>query len=252
MRVKSALSLIFLLVFSLVPLVSAELPARPSGFVTDAAGVISESDERAIEQLAADLERNGSIELAVVTVDSLEGRSIEEFSYELATSWGIGDATEDTGVLLLLSVSDRKVRIEVGYGLEGDLTDSMTGRILDAHAIEPFKANRFSTGLLETSRSIAATLAEKRGFSLSDKSLESYSEQSDPIESIISLIVSLVFVFIFLGRMRLWPLLFLTGGRRYTHYGGGFGSAGRSGGFSGGFGGFSGGSFGGGGASRGF
>lgn len=248
--------LLGLLLISSVNTIAAASYPKPSGYVNDFAGVISSSDERAIEATAASLKKNGEIELSVVTIPSLEGESIESYSIGLAESWGVGVKGKDTGVILLLAVEDRKVRIEVGYGLEGDLPDGLVGRILDEHVIPDFKNNNFSAGLLKGSNSIAATLAAKRDFTLTQVNIDSYavkeSEDSFDIEGILFTIFIIMMVF---GRRKFWPLLFLMGGGSgHSHgHGGGFGSSGRSGGFGGGgFGGFSGGSFGGGGASRGF
>ena len=240
-----------LLVWPVAAVWAVSYPA-PRGYVNDFADVISSSDERAIEEVARSLKENGGIELAVVTVDTLEGESIEMYANELANRWGIGEKGEDTGLLFLLALAERKVRIEVGYGLEGDLPDGLGGRILDDYVIPPFKQGDFSQGLLDGSRSIAATLAKQRDFSLQSVSAEEYAVEESSDGGLLSLIPIILFFLFFMGRMRLWPLLFLAGGRS-SYYGGGFGSAGRSGGFGGGgFGGFGGGSFGGGGASRGF
>lgn len=77
--------------------------------------------------------------MVVVTVQSLGGRDIESYSIGLAREWGIGDKDDDSGVLLLLSTGDRQVRIEVGKGLEGSLTDGKSGRILDSYAVPYLK-----------------------------------------------------------------------------------------------------------------
>lgn len=244
------LSLCVLLLF--IPIIlSASLP-DPSGYVNDFAQVLSTSAEREMTAIAEALAEDGGIELAVVTIATTDGLSVEEYAIDLAREWEIGKADEDTGILFLLAAEDRQVRIEVGYGLEGDLNDALVGRILDDYVIPPFREGDYSTGMLEGTISLAATLADRRDFSLSIDDAGSYavsSDEGDPGE-IISFLVMLVFVILFFGRMRLFPLLFLLGGGRRHHgyYGGGFGSSGRGGGF----GGFSGGGFGGGGASRGF
>ncbi len=255
LRVRRSLliSLIFLLVSSLA---FTALP-KPQGFVSDYADVISSSQEQEIEAVAKALADSGNIELAVVTVESMDGEAIEEYSYALAQSWGIGDSEDDTGLLFLLALEERQVRIEVGYGLEGDLPDGLIGRILDGYVLPPFKEGDYSEGMAEGTKAIAATLADKRDFTLQISNIDSYAaseNDSESFEDIIGTIFSILFViFMIFGRLRLWPLLFLGSTRRGPYHGGGFGSSGRGGGFGGGgFGGFSGGGFGGGGASRGF
>ncbi len=238
-----------LLLLVSVLLGAVDYPAA-RGYVNDFAGIISASDAAQIEAVARSLEEH-DIQLAVVSVTSLEGLSVDQYTMGLAEAWGVGTAGEDLGVILLLAVEDRSIRIEVGYGLEGDLPDGLVGSILDQYVMEHLRANNFSRGLLEGSRAIAATLADRRELTLRDVSVQQYaveqeSRSSDALNFLWFLFV-LLFVF---GRGRLWPLLLLGGhrGRSSRHRGGGFGAP-RGGG---GFGGFGGGGFGGGGASRSF
>jgi len=248
--------LIVIFMLSAFSAAAAEAYPDPVGYVNDFADVISAHDERIIQETAVSLKNSGDIELAVVTINSLEGESIESYSIGLAEAWGVGTSGEDTGVILLLAVQDRKVRIEVGYGLEGDLPDGLVGSIMDTYMMDKLRQNDFSGGLADGSRAIAATLADRRDFTLQDADLEQYSvagRSDGDEESMPSIFVIIFIIFVIFGRLRLWPLLFMGFGRRRGPFGGGFGSSGRGGGFgSGGFGGFGGGGFGGGGASRGF
>ena len=118
-------------------------------FVNDFANVIDAEDEQAIFNMAKSLyESSGnSTQVVVVTIDSLDGNSLEEYANELFNQWGIGSKENDDGVLLLLAVNDRESRIEVGYGLEGTLTDGKTGRIQDDYMIPYYRDNDFSEGL---------------------------------------------------------------------------------------------------------
>jgi len=244
---------LLLLIFP-VPLQAAEYPS-PREYVNDFANVISPGDEKLIEQAAAALEQSGDIELAVVTIDSLGGQPLESYTIGLAEAWGVGKKESDTGVILFLAVQDRKVRIEVGYGLEGDLPDGLTGGILDTHVLPDFREGNFSSGMLKGSRAIAATLAKKRDFELKDVKLDKYAVTDDSETDSIGIIIFVLGILVFLlgGRRRLFHLLLLGQLSGRGHRGGGFGSSGRGGGFgSGGFGGFGGGNFGGGGASRSF
>ncbi len=237
--------LILLLAF---PLLQAADYPRPQGYVNDFAGVISGEHQREIESIARSLSEAGSIELAVVTVPSLDGLDITAYAIGLAESWGVGRAGEDTGVIFLLAPNEREVRIEVGYGLEGDLPDGLTGEILDRFVVGELRQNQFSSGMLEGSRAIAATLADRRGFELQQVQVSSYAQQQEQGGDANYLYFLLLLLLVF-GRGRMWPLLFLMGrgGRRYPR-GGGFGASPRGGSF----GGFGGGGFGGGGASRSF
>ena len=246
---------VFLLFFLLpVSLSAADYPS-PKGYVNDFANAISAEDEKLIIQAATALEKSGGIELAVVTINSLDNQPIEDYSIGLAEAWRVGKKGSDTGIILLLAVQDRMVRIEVGYGLEGDMPDGLTGSILDKYVLPDFREGNFSSGLLKGSRAIAATLAEKRDFELKNVNLDKYAVSDDSETDSIGIIIFILGIIVFLlgGRRRLFSLLLLGQLSGRGHHGGGFGSSGRGGGFgSGGFGGFGGGSFGGGGSSRSF
>lgn len=228
-------------------LAAANFPA-PSGYVNDGAGVLTSAQAREIEAVASSLKAGGNIELAVVTVPSIQGMAIEDYSIGLAEAWGVGTRSEDLGIILLLAVQERQVRIEVGYGLEGDIPDGLAGDILDTHVIPEFRRGNWGQGLLNGSRAIAATLADRREFTLPQQRLESYAvRQSSGFDDLEHIFFVLMLLLVIFGRGRLWPLLFLSRRGRY-YRGGGFGSSSRRGGF----GGFGGGGFGGGGASRSF
>jgi len=150
-----------LFIFSLLITVSfAEIRIpKPTSkfFVNDFANVINADDEEKIFNIAKSLyeDSGNSTQLVVVTIDSLAGYSIEEYANTLFNTWGIGSKKENDGVLILLSVGDRKSRIEVGYGLEDILTDSGTGRIQDEYMIPYYKNNNFSNGLVNGTDAIS-------------------------------------------------------------------------------------------------
>ena len=121
----------------------AALTATDRFFVNDFANVLSDEAENTMYKQGVQLYEKTKAQVVAVTVDSLDGEQIEDYSYDLANRWGIGEAEKDTGVLLLLAVEEREVRIEVGSGLEGQLTDGKTGRLLDTYAIPSFKKDDF-------------------------------------------------------------------------------------------------------------
>jgi len=129
-------------------------------FVNDFADVITKSDEEEIFNISKKLyEKSGnSTQVVVVTIKSLNGYSIEEYANELFNKWGIGDKEKNDGALILLSVGDRESRIEVGYGLEGVLTDAGTGRIQDQYMIPYYKNNEFSKGLVNGTNAICRVI----------------------------------------------------------------------------------------------
>ncbi len=219
-------------------------------FVNDFADILSNEQEAAMQSLGVNLYNASKAQAVVVTVDSLEGRDIDSYALGLARSWGIGDKEKDNGVLLLLSVNDREVKIEVGYGLEGALPDSKTGRILDTYGTDYFKANDFGKGLFSVYNSIVNEIYIEYGLSPSED-YTPVEDGSSSFSNIAYVVFLLVVLLVVLPRMRFgFPFLFFGGPRGPRGSGGGFGGGGfGGGGFSGGFRG-GGGGFGGGGASR--
>jgi uncharacterized protein len=120
---------------------------RPSGHVNDFAGVFTADDLAYLENFLRTLERDTSAEVVVVTVTSLDGLSIEEYAVRLFAEWGIGDADKDNGVLLLVAPSERRVRIEVGYGLEGILPDGLAGEIIRTAIVPEFQQGNMRRGI---------------------------------------------------------------------------------------------------------
>jgi uncharacterized protein len=237
-----------------------ELP-EPVGFVNDFANVIDDASERKIGAIARKLQEVSGAEIAVVTVDNLEPYgTIEQYSIDLAEKWQVGEEDEDNGIIMLMSMEERRVRLEVGYGLEGAIPDSLAGRILEDSIIPSLREGNYGEGFLRGTEAVAGLIAEEYGLDMGDLQLsesDMYTggapsgRRGDSDGMPIGLLIFL-FIFFFGGGRMFLPLLFLgsiTGGR---HYRGGFGSSGM-GGFGGsGFSGFGGGGFGGGGASGGF
>ena len=236
-------------------------------FVNDFADVIDDEVESELQSIGVSLYNQTTAQVVVVTVDSLDGYDVSEYALELGREWGVGSEESDNGVVLLLSVDDREVTIQVGYGLEGCLPDGKTGRILDTYAIPYLIDDDFSTGLYEAYKAIASVVCEEYGVELDEYDLNNYNDEYVYEVSYEEFTVIIITVFTVIS-----IIVFLIikckdngnsghGGGYYgggTHYGGGtyhggFSSGGfrGGGGFSGG-GGFrgGGGSFGGGGSSR--
>jgi uncharacterized protein len=228
----------------------ADFP-EPLGFVNDFAGVIDSESERQMTRLAEAVREATDAEIAVAVVESIEPfATVEQYSIRLATEWGIGGSEDDSGVLILLAMQERQVRIEVGYGLEGAIPDGRAGEILDTAVLPELRNENYGAGLLAGMQQVAGIVAEEYDVDLSEYGAEAPSAASGRGRSSGGgpgrLLYFLVLMFFLGGGRFFWPLLFLAGGRGF--FGGGFGS----GGGGGGFGGFGGGGFGGGGASRGF
>jgi uncharacterized protein len=228
-----------------------DVPARPAGRVSDFAGLLSAEAERRIEAKIAAHEAESSDQIAVAAFRSLEGESLEDFAIRLAEAWQIGSKEHDNGVILLVFAEERRTRLEVGYGLEGRLTDALADRILRGVLAPRFRAGDFDGGVEEAVDAVIATI---RGEFRAPPS----SGDGAPSSMLIIVIVLAVLVLRawLMSRRGVWMGGGLPGGRMGRGYsgwmlgGGGFGGlgglgGGRSGGgFRGG-----GGSFGGGGAS---
>lgn len=216
-------------------------PPSPRGYVTDDAGVLDPNTVSQMVALLTNLEQTTSAQVAVVTVPSLEGRSVEEAAADVLKTWGVGQKDKNNGVVFLIAPNERKMRIEVGYGLEPTLPDGMTGRILDESVLPSLREGRMAEGVWNGTQRIAAVLGGQERAAPRPK--------GPPQWTFFLFLLILVLLF---GRhpFSLWYLLFARPRWRGPRGGGGGWGGGGFGG--GGFGGFGGGMSGGGGASRGW
>lgn len=158
-------SFVVALVFALTAVVAVAAPNFPAltGRVVDQAGVLSSGVRASLAAKLADLEQKSSIQLVVATVASLEGEEIEPYANDLFRAWKLGAAVKSNGVLLLVAPKDHRVRIEVGYGLEGTLTDAIS-KLIIVNAIAPrFKTNDFDGGVTRGVDDIITTLTTDAG-----------------------------------------------------------------------------------------
>jgi uncharacterized protein len=145
---KKVFSFLILLLCCLpVAAYSLDVP-RLQGYVNDYAGMISASAKSKIEEGLKAFEQSDSTQIVILTIPTLEGENIEEFSIKVAEAWKIGQQRRDNGVLFVVSKQERKIRIEVGRGLEGKLTDLMAGRIIDQVIKPRFKQGDFDGGFI--------------------------------------------------------------------------------------------------------
>src|SRR5262247_4834618 len=144
-RAAAAVALVALLCAAVTALALTFPPL--TGRIVDQANIIPADTRAALESKLADLEQKSGIQLVVATVNSLEGQDIEPYANELFRNWKLGEKAKNNGVLLLVAPNERRVRIEVGYGLEKTLTDALS-KVIIANAITPrFKAGDFSGGV---------------------------------------------------------------------------------------------------------
>jgi uncharacterized protein len=257
-RSFTLLSLCLLLLSSAFP-AFAENPKNihPGGYVTDLAGVIAPDTKARLEALCHEVEEKAGAQIAVVTVHSLEGESVENFAVDLYKQLGVGSKRDNRGVLLLVAPDEHKYRVEVGYGLEPVINDARAG---DAgRAMVPLlRQGNYSAAIDTATWTLAKYIADDRGVSLSGQPpapQRREREHSSPISLwAVFFVIWIIFSIVRAGRRAAggrrgggggWWIGTMLGGMGGGWGGGGFG--GSSGG--GGFGGFGGGSSGGGGAS---
>jgi uncharacterized protein len=225
-----------------------------TGRVVDQAGVMSADSRSAVEEKLKDLEDKSGIQLVVATVKSLQGGGVETYANELFRAWKLGQAQKNNGVLLLVAPNEHKVRIEVGYGLEGTLTDALSSVVISSAIIPRFKTGDFSGGIERGVDGIISILSGDTA----DWQPKVSVRQDDPAADFDQLFPFLFFLLIIfivwylthnsggpgggMTRRGVGPVFIPYGGSSWSGGGGGFG-----GGFSGG-----GGSSGGGGASGGW
>ena len=245
--VRAALFLLFLFGVALGP-VEAAAPAFPplTGRVVDGAHLLDAATTSSITAKLAALEQKNGIQLVVVTLPSLQGYEIEDYGYQLGRSWGIGQKGKNNGALLIVAPNEHRVRIEVGYGLEGTVTDAVSRLIIENAILPRFRVNDYAGGI---SRGVDDLIQVLSGDSADFK--RRAAEQANPPAGTADY-AQLIWILLILG---IW-LFFAFRSRRHGRgggmpwiipMGGGWSSPGGwsgSGGFSGG-----GGSFGGGGAS---
>ncbi|MCX6715420.1 MAG: YgcG family protein [Candidatus Taylorbacteria bacterium] len=141
-------TILVLAIFTLPLFVQAYTsPGSPTGYVNDFANIIGPTERSALETNLKDLEDSTGAQVAVVTVPSLDDETVETYAVKLFAEWGIGNKEKDTGLLILVAPTERKVRIEVGYGLEGTVTDLQSGNIIRDVMTPAFKEGNYAEGI---------------------------------------------------------------------------------------------------------
>jgi uncharacterized protein len=220
-------------------------------YVSDYAGVIPDKVEGQLNTLLKQLEKKTGSQIAVVVINSTEGVPAADYAVDFGQQHGVGKKEEDTGVVFLVAVQDRKLFIATGYGVEPILPDGKVGRIRDQFITPHFRKGDMANGIVNGTLRLAQEIATAKGVSL--EALASAPSGTRPVRRRsrgFSPLLFLLLLPLLFGRMRFGFLpFFLMGyGMRGGSFGGGFGGGGFGGGLGGGFGGGMGGGFGGGGA----
>jgi uncharacterized protein len=223
------------------------VPATPPDYVVDLAGVVDDGVEARLNALLRELEQQTTAQVVVLTLPTLDGEALEALSIDLAHNrWKLGQKGKDNGVLVTLALQERAYRIEVGYGLEGVLPDSLVGSLGRELLVPAFRAGDYGGGLAALAGELATRIAASAGVTLSaappagSRRPARPAGNPSPLAKALALLGVLVFVYLLIRHPQLLVLLLLTsrGGSRDSWGGGG-----------GGFGGGGGGGFGGGGSS---
>ena len=264
MKFRAIFLVLVLAVTSVTALAQSSLtfPAL-TGRVVDDAGILDANTRATLEKLSADLEAKSSDQLVVVTLKSLQGTAIEDYGYQLGRHWQIGQKGNNNGVLLIVAPNERKVRIEVGYGLEGTLTDLISNFIIQNSILPRFRAGDFPGGITRGAQDITQVLmgdADEYKQRATQANANAAAQDVDPADMIVIaffVFMMMTIVLNAIASMRRPGGIPAGGVRRSRNWagaapiilgsgwgGGGWGGSMGGGGFSGG-----GGSFGGGGSS---
>lgn len=242
------LLLVFLVAGAAMSVAQVNIPSRPVNHVVDLAGIINPNVESNLNQYLLELEQKTTAQMVILTIKSLEGESLEDFSLTVAHDrWKLGQKGKDNGVLLLVSLQDRKYRFEVGYGLEGALPDSLVGTIGRQFMVPYFKKGDYSTGIFSASLAAISEIATEAGVEITGMpKLRSSTvsprrmrqEKPTLMKTIFSILFFIGLIYMFIKHPRLLMLLLvmnMMGGGRRSGWssGGGFGGGG-GGGFGGG------------------
>jgi uncharacterized protein len=211
--------------------------------IVDLANILESDVETKLIRFLTELEQKTSAQVAVLTINSLDGESLERFSLHIAHDrWKLGQKGKDNGALLLVSLGDKKYRFEIGYGLEGILPDSLVGSIGRQFLVPYFRKGDYGSGVTLAVLAVVNEIAKNEGVNITgfpDMSRFSSSAPQKKKFSIVRVIFSILFfavaLILFIRHPWLFLLFFLGGGRRSGwggSYGGGFGGGG--GGFGGG------------------
>ena len=172
------------------PLFAATVPAL-KGRVNDYAKIIRDSDEREIEEYLAGIEQASGIQIAVLTMPSLDGDDIASFGIKVADKWQLGDKEKDNGAILIVAYAEHDLRIEVGDGLEGSLTDAKCGLILRNVIVPEFRDGNYSEGILKGVKNMGA-IATGDESAVSRSVREGESSSSDDLIPVFAILVWLI------------------------------------------------------------
>ncbi len=165
-------------------------PGSPTGFVNDFAGVLNVEQKQQLEQKLSGFEKSTGNEISIAVIKNLGGDTVENFAVELFKDWKIGKKDKDNGALILVAIDDREMRIEVGYGLEGVLTDAQSSWIINNEMVPAFRDNDFYGGLNTATDKIISAIGGE---------VISEDKPAAPKVDYFNILAFVIFVFVWLG-----------------------------------------------------
>lgn len=219
--------------------IAAYKAPQPIGYVNDFAHVLSDDSVQKLNGIIKELETKTGTEVVVVTLKSLEGYPIEDVGLTIGRQWKIGQKGKNNGVVIVTAINDRKLRIEVGYGIEAYLTDGQAGRIRDSYMIPYFQKGDYKNGIIYGTSAVVSNIAKGYGVTISGNYQLPQSQEDMPDGYSIFIFFLFIFLFIRYPSFMSGVLIGNMSSGRYYTGGGGFGGSSGFGGFggSGGFGG---------------
>ena len=245
--ILSAVFVTTLLFFCSISVLALDVPNPPkNGYVLDQTQTLTKEEIYTMNHMGLELQKKTKAQIAVLLIPTLEGEDVSDYANRVFRAWGIGDKEKNNGVLFLIALKDKQMRIEVGYGLEGAINDGKAGEILDQYAIPYFQKGKFGPGVMETYKVLVGEVSKEYGVSIDGSRTHAKQDSIElsPFQLLligVGILALIIVDMTFLGGAITQSILWILSSGR----GGG---SGRSGG--GGFGVFGGGSSGGGGASR--
>lgn len=244
--ILSAVFVMTLLFFCSLSVLALDVPNPPkNGYVLDQTQTLTKEEIQSMNRMGLELQKKTKAQIAVLLVPTLDGEDVTDYANRVFRAWGIGNKEKNNGVLFLIALKDKQMRIEVGYGLEGAINDGKAGEILDQYAIPYFQKGKFGAGITGTYQVLVGEVSKEYGVTIDGS--KNYEKQNtielSPFQILliaIGIVLLIIVDMTFFGGAITQSILWILASGR----GGG---SGRSGG---GFGGFGGGSSGGGGASR--
>lgn len=203
---KVILTVFALFFFSAFTVYGYTSPGKPTGYINDFANIISDGTQADLEAKLTQFFKESSVQIAVVTVPTLGDEVIEYYAVKLFEEWGIGNKDKDTGILFLVALNERKLRIETGYGIEGALTDVEANAIINQVVVPEFKQGNMEAGIVKGAEAIIGTVKGEVEYTETKSNAKNYE--------IIVIIVwfCIYFIFSILARSKSWWLGGVLGG----------------------------------------